>query len=213
MNKVVSQIIGLEKAIHRYEKLHKDENARSLESGKGRFAILVSGTAHEGSDFSPGRQREMLNDHAEHLAALYEGQHQEILIVRGAGAAAINEQLRDPETTDMATMGHGDITALAIEDGIAYSSGRVTRNAIHLKTGMWLHAVCGIFPARFSVPMPTFAVDKFSNVRAAPGRTISLADPDFAAFQPLYVDDIGIRKQIGALNRAHYTPAPSFLDR
>lgn len=206
MNKVLSRIAGVEGILSRREALLRDENARSLKSGEGRLAILVSDTPIEAHPLSPGRQISMFERHAERYAELNRDSHQEVLVVRNAGAAAITEHLLDPETTDIATFGHGSIGAVAIQVGIAYTTKRVSTTATHLKQGNWLQATCGTFRSRYEIPLGLPALLRPSGLIAAKGKSIDLTRPETGLLKPVFADEGDLRVQIAKLNARYHEP-------
>jgi hypothetical protein len=206
--------LHIECAFEKYQQIIKDETARSLESGLGRLAILVTGEPSVSSPFLPGKQVEFMNGHADSLAEEEAGNHQEVLIVRSAGSVQINNHLQDPETTDIAVIGHGTIATLLVKDKFAYTFLDVARAITHLKLGKFFQGMCGVFPSKRSVPLGTCAVERLSNVIAAAGEVIDERHPKRSLFVPVYSDDVDLMRQLASLRKKHYkSPEERRLER
>lgn len=206
MNKAMARIKGVGGIVSRREQLLRDPDARSLKSGSGRLAILVSGADSDRIRLAPDKQIAYFEEHAETYAELEHPKHQEVLIVHGAGSAAILGHLQDPETTDIATFGHGCIEAVGVLDTIACNSSMVSRKATHLKLGSWLQATCGEFLHGYSVPLGAPALSDLSKLRAAPGVSIDLGNPQKTELPQIFNATDGFATQLASLNAKYYIP-------
>lgn len=136
----------------------------------GVTAIIVSGSVNAKKDTPEAVvERRIFYDEAERLeaAVVQQGGTPQVF---AATASNFGTVLQNPEVSSVYTIGHGNLTHLALEDAKAYFWSTAAAAADHLKTGVFVQRQCGnLGRGGLNVPLGLFCVEDPRNLHAATG--------------------------------------------
>lgn len=181
---MASDKIQFERAQTRWQVLANDQ-AYSVPRDIGNTAIIVS--FYEGFSADIPTELKEFADEAKVLATEVQLGGGKAEVVTDATGHDITRILRDPDITDIITIGHGALSYLYVENGLRYNELNnrydwrdVSHNADHLKTGRFIQRHCGNASRRLSVPLGSFAMQAQNWVIAATNKSFnptSVYDP------------------------------------
>lgn len=160
-----------QRAQARWEALH-EAGAYSVPDSLGATAILVSYLPN----YSPGESEiRGFTQEAYALADSERNRGREVEVILDADGDDMTAVLREPSISRVVTIGHGALSYFNIandpdpakRESIRYSWRDVSKNADHLKTGLFVQRHCGHAAEQLSVPLGSFAMKMQCNVIAS----------------------------------------------
>lgn len=163
-----NRVNQFEAAYMRWEAL-RDAQKFSVAQEVGKTAIIVSSYVNLGF-LEEGEESEdiiFLEEAAEIADEITEeGGTPQII---SATQKNIEQAIRDPEVSDIITIGHGRLGNLTLNTGSHTSWYNIAAMVTHLKQGTFFQRQCGLIDPEFTVPMGFFAVSDHRNIIAAAG--------------------------------------------
>lgn len=161
---------------HATQKWHDlyDNNKFSVLSRDGICTIFRSNT----ETFSIGDDSKEFFDYSDReivqLCEAYDYLVRDIRIIDGLTRAALMQAVQDPEVSDLVIIGHGDISAVYLDDYAeekVHSTEKIdwrdiSKMSTHLKLGHYIHRCCGNYLRDLNVPFGTFMLQDHGNTIA-----------------------------------------------